>query len=62
MEKTVYYVAVGGSDGMFNPTIVERFDKKSDADIYAALMSRTKQRRYVVLEQIMEWTGAAQEN
>lgn len=28
----------------------------------AALMCRTKQRRYIVLEQVTEWDGTPQEN
>lgn len=35
---------------------------KTDADSYAALMCRAKQRRYIVLEQVTEWDGTPQEN
>lgn len=55
------YVAVAYNGG-FNPTVVEKFDNKTDADSYAALMCRTKQRRYIVLEQVTEWDGTPQEN
>lgn len=41
METTVFYVAVAYSGG-FNPTVVEKFDNKTDTDSYAALMCRTK--------------------
>ena len=61
METTVFYVAVAYSGG-FNPTVVEKFDNKIDANSYAALMRRAKQRRYIVLEQVTEWDGTPQEN
>lgn len=53
MEKTVFYVAV--LFDYFNPTVVEKFENRADADSYAALLSRTKQRKYIVLEQVTEW-------
>lgn len=59
MEQKVYFVAV--KYDVLNPTIVEVFDSKADADSYAALMSRTKGRVYAVLEQQTEWDGASQE-
>ena len=62
MKTTVFYVAVAYNGGNFNPTVVEKFDNKADADSYAALMCRSKQRRYIVLEQVTEWDGASQEN
>lgn len=62
METTVFYVAVAYNGGIFNPTVVEKFDNKADADSYAALMCRTKQRRYIVLEQVTEWDGTPQKN
>ena len=62
MKTTVFYVAVAYNDGNFNPTVVEEFDNKADADSYAALMCRAKQRRYIVLEQVTEWDGTPQEN
>lgn len=62
MKTTVFYVAVVYNDGNFNPTVVEKFDNKTDADSYAALMCRAKQRRYIVLEQVTEWDGIPQEN
>lgn len=61
METTVFYVAIAYSDG-FSLTVVEKFDNKTDADSYAALMCRAKQRRYIVLEQVTEWDGTPQEN
>ena len=62
METTVFYVAAAYNGGIFNPTVVEKFDNKTDADSYAALMCRSKQRRYIVLEQVTEWDGTPQEN
>lgn len=62
METTIYYVAVAYNGGIFNPTVVEKFDNKIDADSYAALMCRTKQRRYIVLKQVTEWDGTLQKN
>ena len=61
MKTTVFYVAVA-YDGGFGPIVVEKFDNKIDADSYAALMGRTKQCRYIVLEQVTEWDGTPQEN
>ena len=61
METTAFYVAVA-YNGSFNLTVVEKFDNKTDADSYAALMCRAKQRRYIVLEQVTEWDGTPQEN
>lgn len=62
METTVFYVAVAYNGGNFNPIVVKKFDNKADADSYAALMCRAKQRRYIVLEQVTEWDGTPQEN
>lgn len=62
METTVFYIAVAYNSSIFNPTVVEKFDNKTDADSYAALMCRAKQRRYIVLEQVTEWDGTPQEN
>lgn len=62
MKTTVFYVAVAYNGGNFNPIVVEKFDNKADADSYAALMCRSKQRRYIVLEQVTEWDGTPQEN
>lgn len=61
METRDYYVAAAFGT-VFNPTIVEKFDNKTDAESYAALMSRTKKARYIVLEQQTEWDGTPQEN
>ena len=61
METTVFYVAVAFGT-IFQPTVVEKFDNKADAESYAALMCRTKRRRYIVLEQVTEWDGTPQEN
>lgn len=61
METIVFYVAVA-YPAVFQPTIVEKFDNKADADSYAALMCRAKQRRYIVLEQVTEWDSTSQEN
>lgn len=59
MKKAVFYVAVTYQN-VFQPTIVEKFDELSDASSYAALMSRTKKRNYVVLQVISEWNGEPQ--
>lgn len=61
MEKTVFYVAVAYSLEAFSPTVVEKFNNRVDADSYAALLSRIKQRKYIVLEQVTEWDGTTQE-
>lgn len=61
MEQKIYYVAVAFGT-VLNPTIVEKFDKEVDAVSYAALMSRVKKARYIVLEQQTEWDGTPQEN
>lgn len=42
MKTTVFYVAVAYKGSIFNPTVVEKFDNKTDADSYAALMCRSK--------------------
>lgn len=59
--KKVYYVAIHRSPDFMNPTILEKFDNSDDAGTYAALMSRTRQTRYVILEQIEEWDGTSEE-
>ena len=61
--KTAFYVAIAipGTE-VFQPTIVEKFDALSDASTYAALMSRTKKRDYIVLQVIEDWDGTPQEN
>lgn len=56
MKEAVFYVAVTYQN-VFQPTVVEKFDELSDASSYAALMSRTKKRNYVVLQVISEWNG-----
>lgn len=61
MEQKIYYVAVAFGT-VFKPTVVEQFDNKVDAESYAALMSRVKKARYIVLEQQTEWDGTPQEN
>lgn len=61
METKVFYVAVAYG-AIFQPTIMEKFDNLTDAESYAALMCRSKQRRYIVLEQVTEWDGTPQEN
>lgn len=61
MEQTIYFVAVSYSSEIFKPTIVEQFNNEVDANSYAALMCRTKNRRYVVLEQKTEWDGTSKE-
>lgn len=61
METKVFYVAVAYG-AIFQPTMMEKFDNLTDAESYAALMCRSKQRRYIVLEQVTEWDGTPQEN
>lgn len=53
-----YYVAFAGEIEFFSPVIIEKFNSKDDADSYAALMSKVKQRRYIILEQVGECNGA----
>lgn len=60
METKVFYVAV--VCGIFQPTIMEKFDNITDAESYAALMCRVKKAQYIVLEQKTEWDGTPQEN
>ena len=60
METTVFYVAQT-YETIFNPTIVEKFDNKVDAESYAALMCKTQKRNYVVLEIVTEWIGSQSE-
>lgn len=62
METTVFYVAIAYDDDIFNPTVVEKFDNKADADSYAALMYRSKQRRYIVLKQVTQWDSISRKN
>lgn len=60
--ETVFYVAITyPGQNIFQPTIVEKFDELSDASNYAALMSRTKKRNYIVLQAIEEWNGIPQD-
>lgn len=61
MEQKIYLVAISFSSKTVMPTIVEQFDNEADANTYAALMCRTKHRKYVVLEQKTEWDGTPQE-
>ena len=49
MEQKIYYVAISISSEIFMPTVVEKFNDRADADSYAALMCRTKHRKYIVL-------------
>lgn len=37
------------------PSIIEEFDNKADAESYAALMCRTKNESYLVLEIASRW-------
>lgn len=62
MKTAVSYVVVVYNGSNFKPTFVEKFDNKADADSYAALMCRSKQCRYIVLEQVIEWDDTPQEN
>lgn len=57
MEKVFYFVALCYSGDIFIPSIVEKFESLTDAESYAALMSRTKKARYIVLEQRTTWDG-----
>ena len=60
MEQKIYLVAISYSSEIFKPTVVEQFNNEADANSYAALMCRTKHRKYVVLEQITEYDGTQQ--
>lgn len=42
------------------PTIVEKFEDKVDAETFAALMSRTQKRNYLVLESISKWEHSSE--
>ena len=61
MKQKIYLVAVSYSNETFSPTVVEQFNSEEDANTYASLMSRTKRRKYVVLEQKVEYDGTSQE-
>lgn len=50
--KTVYYVA--RVYNFVQPAIVEKFENKTDAETYAAIMCRTKKASYQILEAIDE--------
>ena len=55
MKKTAYYVAVTYYD-VLAPTIVSpKFKTVDDAKCYAAIMCRTNQRNYTVLEVVEEY-------
>lgn len=59
--KAVYFVAIAyDAENIFKPMIVEQFDDEADAREYAALMCRTKQRRYIVMRQLCEFDGTQQ--
>lgn len=58
-ENTIYYVAIDYKN--LAPLIVENFDNEPDANCYAALMSRTKKKSYVVLKQTVAFDGTAVE-
>lgn len=59
METVIneFYIAIATKSEIFNPIIVEKFLDRADADSYAALMSRTKGKKYIVLGQITSWDG-----
>ena len=61
MTKAVYYVAMATSFDFITPVLVEKFDSEADANTYAALMCRTRRRKYIVLKQVTEWDGITQE-
>lgn len=52
MEKTIYYVALAGQFDFCNPTIIEQFENEDDANTYAALMAKTKKRKYAIFKQV----------
>lgn len=56
MKQKIFYVAVTFGS-VFSPTIVEQFNNQADAESYATLMCRTKKARYIVLDQVSEWTA-----
>ncbi len=57
--KKKYYVALNYK-AVFKPAIIEEFDDRADAETYAALMSRTQKRDYIVLEIASEWNGSSE--
>ena len=61
METKIYFVAISYPGEIVKPVIVEQFKDWADANTYASLMCRTKNRKYVVLEQAVEWDGEPQE-
>ena len=51
--KAIYFVAIAyDAENIFKPMIVEQFDDEADAREYAALMCKTKKRKYIVLRQL----------
>lgn len=59
METTVFYVAVAYSGG-FNPTVVEKFDNKTDAD--SSYVPRKATPVYCTRASNRIWDGTPQEN
>lgn len=49
-NNIIYFVAIAYAHS--HPLIVETFNNRADANTYAAFMCRTKQRSYIVLEQV----------
>lgn len=52
MEKTIFYVALVSQFDFCNPTIIEQFENEDDANTYAALMAKTKKRKYAIFKQV----------
>lgn len=53
--KPKYYVALDAFEGFVNPIIDQDFDNEVDANNYAALLSKAKKRKYIVLKMIMAY-------
>ena len=59
VEATTYFVAFNYKSNIFHPTIEQSFDNEVDANSYAALMSRSKKRNYIVLKACASFAAPA---
>ena len=60
VEETTYFVAFNYKSNIFPPTIEQSFDNGVDANSYAALMSRSKKRNYIVLKACTSFDAPAE--
>ena len=60
VEETTYFVALNYKSNIFHPTIEQTFDNEVDANSYAALMSRSKKRNYIVLKACTSFDAPAE--